>query len=97
MELKKHSPDLLLIKCVCHSVQLAVNYACKKLLPEDLEYLIYETYNWFSKSSHRQTAYRQIYELMNDDKVWNVFVLGTCVVLSVVFYVFAYMYIYNDV
>ncbi|XP_053960547.1 uncharacterized protein LOC128864816 [Anastrepha ludens] len=68
VELKKHSPDLLLIKCVCHSVQLAVNYACKQFMPEDLEYLIYETYNWFSKSSHRQSAYRQIYELMNNDK-----------------------------
>lgn len=40
-ELKKEAPGLVLIKCVCHSVQLAVNHACKLFLPESLEYLNY--------------------------------------------------------
>lgn len=68
-ELKKDVPSLVLIKCVCHSVQLAVNHACKLILPGDLEFLIYETYNWFSKSSKRQMDYRRIYQVINNDKV----------------------------
>lgn len=47
IHLKKDAPSLILIKCVCHSVQLAVNYACKHFFPDDLEFLIYETYNLF--------------------------------------------------
>lgn len=34
-ELKKEAPALILIKCLCHSVQLAVSHACKKHLPEN--------------------------------------------------------------
>ncbi|XP_075151745.1 E3 SUMO-protein ligase KIAA1586-like [Haematobia irritans] len=70
-ELKKRIPSLILIRCVCHSVQLAVNYSCGKFLPDTLEFLIYETYNWFSKSSNRQLAYKNIYQLINNDKVHN--------------------------
>lgn len=68
-ELKKDAPFLILIKCVCHSVQLAVSYVCKHFLPESLEFLIYETYNWFSNSSSRQIEYKKIYECINNDKV----------------------------
>lgn len=68
-ELKKDVPSLIVIKCVCHSVQLAVNSACTKFLPESLEYIVYESFNWFSKSSKRQTDYLKIYELINNDKV----------------------------
>lgn len=41
--------------------------ACtKECLPKNLEFLIQETYNWFTKSSQRQSAYKQIYSLIND-------------------------------
>lgn len=50
-------------------VQLAVNHASKIILPGDLEFLIYETYNWFSKRSKRQMDYRRIYQVINNDKV----------------------------
>lgn len=67
-ELKKEVPHLILIQCVCHSVQLATNYACKECLPRNLEFLVYETYNWF-KSSSRQSAYKLLYETINNGMV----------------------------
>ncbi|KYN09966.1 hypothetical protein ALC57_17904 [Trachymyrmex cornetzi] len=67
-ELKKDVPDLILIRCVCHSVQLAINHACKQCLPAHLEFLIHETYNWFSMSFNRQSAYKQLYETINNSK-----------------------------
>lgn len=68
-QIKKDAPFLILIKCICHSVQLPVNYACKHLLPDDFEFLVYEIYNWLSKSSIRQLMYKKIYECINDEKV----------------------------
>lgn len=69
--LKKSVPSLILVKCVCHSVQLAVNAACKVVLPEALEFLISETYAWFCKSSSRQIAYRKLYKCINSDEVFS--------------------------
>ncbi|XP_031724785.1 zinc finger protein 862-like [Anarrhichthys ocellatus] len=43
-------PNLVLIHCVCHSLQLAVSAASKETIPRSVEYLIRETYNWFSIS-----------------------------------------------
>lgn len=65
-ELKKHAPSLILIKCVCHSVQLAVSYACVQYMPDNLKFLIYKTYNWFAKTS---IPYKRIYQCINNDKV----------------------------
>lgn len=67
-ELKKKVPSLILIKCVCHSLQLAVKTACKHFLPEALEFIVYETFNWFSKSAKRQNDYKKIYEIINCNK-----------------------------
>lgn len=66
-KLKDDIPHLILVKCVCHSLQLAVSHAAKAHLPRNLEFLIEETYSWFNKSSARQAAYRQILQLMNDN------------------------------
>ncbi|KAE9530031.1 hypothetical protein AGLY_011493, partial [Aphis glycines] len=49
------------------SVMLATSYACSETMPRNLEFLISETYNWFSKSTLRQQAYRHIFKIMNDD------------------------------
>lgn len=68
-ELKKSVPSLQLIRCVCHSVQLAVNKACTKALPQSLEFLVHETYSWFSKSSSRQLNYRKLYKCLNNEQV----------------------------
>ncbi|XP_031358443.1 zinc finger protein 862-like [Photinus pyralis] len=66
VKLKEEVPELLLIRCVCHSLQLAVTHASKETLPRNIEFIIQETYKWFSKSSSRQCAYNDIYSTMNE-------------------------------
>lgn len=64
-KLKLEVPHLILIRCVCHSLQLAVSSATKEHLPRNLEFLIRETFNWFSHSSQRRKSYKQLYNLIN--------------------------------
>lgn len=40
-ELKKENPSLILIRCVCHSVQLAINHAYATL-PRNLKFVVQE-------------------------------------------------------
>ena len=68
-QLKADVPNLILIRCVCHSIQLAVSHASSEALLRSLDYLISETYSWFSHSATRQIAYKQIYQTINDSKV----------------------------
>lgn len=65
-KLKTLAPHLILVKCVCHSLQLSVSSAAKEFLPRNLEFLIRETYNWFSYSAYRQSEYKNIYRIMNE-------------------------------
>ncbi|CAG9782434.1 unnamed protein product [Diatraea saccharalis] len=65
-KLKEELPNLVLVRCVCHSLQLAVSAATKQFLPRNLEFLIKETYDWFSRSSARQIAYKELYNVIND-------------------------------
>lgn len=65
-KLKAEIPQLLLVRCVCHSLQLAVSHAAKEHLPRHLDFLIRECYNWFSHSSLRQVKYKKLYGLIND-------------------------------
>ncbi|XP_011862741.1 PREDICTED: uncharacterized protein LOC105559223, partial [Vollenhovia emeryi] len=46
--LKADIPHLILIRCVCHSIQLAVSESVKEVMPKNLEFLISGTYTWFS-------------------------------------------------
>lgn len=64
--LKVDNPNLILIRCICHSLQLATSYACADTIPRHLDFLISETYNWFSKSTLRQHSYTEIYKTIND-------------------------------
>ena len=64
--LKEEQPSLVLVRCLCHSLQLATSFAVCETLPRNLDYMVSETYNWFSKSSSRQLAYKQIFNLIND-------------------------------
>ena len=66
VKLKHEIPHLILIKCVCHSLQLAVSYAVKETLPRNLDFLIKNTYNWFSHSAMRHLKYKEIYCLLNE-------------------------------
>lgn len=65
-QLKSEVPNLILVKCVCHSIQLAVSHAASECMPRNLDFLIKETYNWFSHSSVRQVKYRELYSVLND-------------------------------
>lgn len=60
------NPNIILVPCMCHSLQLAVSKAADECLPDQIEFLIAETYNWFAKSSHRQTEYKRQYKLANE-------------------------------
>ena len=64
--LKVDVPHLVLIRCVCHSLQLAVSKATENTLPRNIEFQIKETYNWFAHSSMRQLSYAEIYGAIND-------------------------------
>uniref|UniRef100_A0A0L8GDP1 DUF4371 domain-containing protein n=1 Tax=Octopus bimaculoides TaxID=37653 RepID=A0A0L8GDP1_OCTBM len=50
----KKVPPLLLFRCICHSLQLAVSHTCAECLPINLEFLVSETYKRSSHSSTRQ-------------------------------------------
>lgn len=65
-QLKAEVPHLILVRCLCHSLQLAVSAAAKQFLPRNLEFLIRETYDWFARSSSRQSVYKELYKAMND-------------------------------
>jgi len=59
--LLKHTyPNLVHIRCSCHSFDLAARHAMKKAMPSNLEFMIKESYNWFSQSSQRQAKFRQL-------------------------------------
>ena len=61
---KEVNPDFVHIRCVCHSLQLCASYAIKKL-PHNLEFLVAETYTYFSHSTLRQWKCQQMYKFMN--------------------------------
>ncbi|KAA0714107.1 hypothetical protein E1301_Tti022795 [Triplophysa tibetana] len=63
--LKQIQPNLQLIRCVCHSLDIVANKAMQ-LLPSNIEYMVRETYNWFVHSAKRQYEYKNIYETINN-------------------------------
>lgn len=65
-KLKRELPNLVLVRCICHSLQLAVSAVTKQFLPRNLEFIIKETYDWFSRSSSRQATYKELFKLIND-------------------------------
>lgn len=67
-KLKREVPHLILVRCIRHSLQLAVSSAAKQFLPRNLEYIISEPYNWFSRSASRQAKYKELYITINDGK-----------------------------
>lgn len=44
--MREVNPILVLVKCVCHSLQLACNEAVD-ILPSQIDYLVRETFNWY--------------------------------------------------
>ena len=52
------NPNVVTVKCVCHSTALAVSYACK-VLPRQIEDLVRDIYNYFSQSSKRKKEFAE--------------------------------------
>lgn len=46
---------------------MATSHACSETIPRHLDFLVSETYNWFSKSTLRQQSYKNIYKCLNDN------------------------------
>jgi len=51
--LKKDWPHLILMRCICHALDLIAKKSFKEHLPSSLDYLLRESYNWFSHSALR--------------------------------------------
>jgi len=66
VKLKQEIPSLIHIPCICHSLQLAVSAAAAETLPRNIDFLIRETYNWFSHSTLRQAQYKNLFKAIND-------------------------------
>lgn len=65
--MKRDIPELLLVKCICHSLHLVCSHASEEL-PSCIDHMLRETYNWFHRSALRKEAYMEIYKLINDGK-----------------------------
>jgi len=59
------NPELIVIKCICHSLHLAAEEACK-VLPRHLDFMVRETPTWVSVSTKRQIEYAKIYRILED-------------------------------
>nr|CAI5822412.1 unnamed protein product [Callosobruchus analis] len=52
------------MKCICHSFHLSASYACEKL-PQEVEQLCRDIYNYFSNSPKRSGELREFQEYVN--------------------------------
>ncbi|XP_050065788.1 E3 SUMO-protein ligase KIAA1586-like isoform X3 [Aphis gossypii] len=56
--LKNDIQELFVMKCVCHSLALCAEYVCRKL-PDEVETLIRNIYNFFNHSYKRQYEFKE--------------------------------------
>lgn len=64
-KLKADVPNLVILKCVCHSMALCSSYACKKL-PKEIEQLVRDIYNFIGNSPKRANDFDEIQKLFDD-------------------------------
>lgn len=57
--LQEHNPELLLVRCVCHSLHKAAEHAFS-VLPCHLETIVREVYGYFRLSSSRKDRYANV-------------------------------------
>lgn len=62
--LKKQNPQLMLVKCTCHSLHLCCSQSSDKI-PKTCDFLIKEVYNYFSHSPLRALRYKRAFDLIN--------------------------------
>ncbi|XP_062972283.1 uncharacterized protein LOC134392146 [Elgaria multicarinata webbii] len=58
------NPCGVFIKCICHSLYLCLSRAID-VLPLNLEYMISQTYLWFSHNTFHQKRYSELYAAIN--------------------------------
>jgi len=61
--LSKEIPHLITVKCVWHSLHLCAELACD-VLPKNLDFLVKESYTWFSRSTQRNLGYQKLYDAL---------------------------------
>lgn len=61
--LKNDCPELIVIKCSCHSLALCASYACEKL-PSYLEQLMRDIYSYLSCSPKRSKEFAMIQSIL---------------------------------
>jgi hypothetical protein len=71
--LKAENPRLILIRCICHSLDNAASAAVEEM-PAVVDFLCKEIFNWFSCSSLRRIEYRRLFDALNNGKNFHNFV-----------------------
>ncbi|OAF71367.1 hypothetical protein A3Q56_00859 [Intoshia linei] len=66
-KLKTLIPNIILVKCISHSLHLACSYAFHILL-DSIDILIRDTYSFLSKSPLRLEEYRNLYKIINNER-----------------------------
>nr|XP_029727988.1 uncharacterized protein LOC115266161 [Aedes albopictus] len=64
--LKNDCPDLIVVKCTCHSLALCASYACEAL-PPYVEQLLRDIYSYLSHSPKRSAEFKTIQEILELD------------------------------
>lgn len=68
--LKQKSPNLQIVRCICHSLNNAVSKASEQF-PCTIDYLCREIYNWFHISTTRRNDYKKVFDLLNSESGVN--------------------------
>lgn len=61
---REQAPNCQLNRCVCHSLALCIEKAFDKM-PSNIGYLVHEIPKWFSKSTVRRDAFKELFKVMD--------------------------------
>ena len=62
--LRQDSPNIIQVRCICHSLALCMKEAfCQ--LPKYLRFLLSEIPNWFTRSTIRREDFKNLFKVMN--------------------------------
>lgn len=59
--MKEAIPNIFIMKCICHSFHLCASYSCEQL-PQEIEKLTRDVYNYFANSPKRSGELKQFQE-----------------------------------
>ena len=62
--MKEVSPNCTMMKCICHSLELCTQHAFE-VMPANLGFLLKEIPKWFSKSTTRREAFKELLIVMD--------------------------------